>query len=157
MSEPGPEPIPEDPHARWIFIRDVLVLQLKLLLGNVHNFILIPATMVAAALDLFVKSDRHGGRFYKVLEWGRELDERIGLYSALDTEEERLKDEYSVDAVMARLEGVIKTEYEKGGTAASMKAAVDGALDQLHKEGEKGASKVRDVTGELVKKITKQD
>jgi hypothetical protein len=157
MSEPGPQPMPEDPHARWIFIRDVLVLQVKLLLGNLHNFVLIPATMIAAALDLFVKSDRHGGRFYKVLQWGRELDERIGLYSSLDLEEERLKDEYSVDAVIARLEGVIKREFEKGGTAASMKTAVDGALDQLHKEGEKGAAKARDAADQIVKKITKQE
>ena len=70
--------------SRGQFIRDVLVLQLKLLAGNVHNFILIPATLVAAFLDLIFKSGGHGARFYRVLEWGRRAEEEIGLYRALD-------------------------------------------------------------------------
>jgi hypothetical protein len=74
----------EKPHTRWVFIRDVLVLQWKLLLGNVHNFVLIPATLVAAALDLVFKSGPHGSRFYRVLDWGRRAEEAINLYGALD-------------------------------------------------------------------------
>jgi hypothetical protein len=70
--------------SRRQFIRDVLVLQLKLLAGNVHNFILIPATLAAAFLDLIFKSGGHGARFYRVLEWGRRAEEEIGLYRALD-------------------------------------------------------------------------
>lgn len=152
MSETFPPPH-DPPHSRWIFIRDVLVLQLKLLLGNLHNFVLIPATLIAAALDLVFKSDRHGGRFYRVLDWGRRGEEAIGLYSALDRNEEDLKHDYTVDAVIARLEGVIVREYEKGGTAASMKTAVDTALDQLHHETEKGAVKAREAAASVIKKI----
>jgi hypothetical protein len=69
--------------SRGQFVYDVLALQLKLLAGNVHNFILIPATLVAAFLDLVFKSGGHGARFYRVLEWGRQAEEAIGLYSAL--------------------------------------------------------------------------
>jgi len=72
--------------SRGQFVRDVAMLQLKLLAGNVHNFILVPATLGAAFLDLFFKSGSHGSRFYRVLEWGRQADEAIGLYGALDTE-----------------------------------------------------------------------
>ena len=72
--------------SRWQFVCDVLVLQLKLLAGNVHNFILIPATLAAAVLDLIFKSGTHGARFYRVLEWGRRAEEAIGLYSALDSD-----------------------------------------------------------------------
>jgi ribosome-associated translation inhibitor RaiA len=35
---------------------------------------------------------------------------------------------------VARLEGVLVREYEKGGTAATIKAALDRAIDQLHRE-----------------------
>src|SRR5437764_8231789 len=41
---------------------------------------------------------------------------------------------YTVDAVVARLEGVLVREYEKGGTAAMIKAALDRTIDQLHRE-----------------------
>ncbi len=37
-------------------------------------------------------------------------------------------------ALFRALEGVLVREYEKGGTAASIKAAMDRAIDQLHSE-----------------------
>jgi hypothetical protein len=83
MNTPPP-PIDHQPHTQEMFIRDVLMLQVKLLLGNLHNFILIPMTLAAAALDLVFKSGGHGSRFYRVLDWGRQAEEAINLYSALD-------------------------------------------------------------------------
>jgi len=125
---PGP-----DERTRWHFYRDVLALQLKLLAGNVHNFILIPATLAAALIDVFFRFGSHGALFYRVLEWGRRADEAIGLYSALDTDRDALKRDFSVDSVVSGLEEAIVREYEKGGTVASMKVAVDKALDRLHR------------------------
>jgi hypothetical protein len=83
MDVPPPR-FDRQPHTRGVFVRDVLVLQIKLLLGNLHNFVLMPLTLAAAALDLVFKSGRHGSRFYRVLDWGRQAEEAIGLYSALD-------------------------------------------------------------------------
>jgi hypothetical protein len=85
MSEPAAKPPRDDlDDGRWPFVRDVIILQFKLMLGNLHNFVLIPATLAAAAIDLVFKSERHGSRFYRVLDWGRRAEEAIGLYSALD-------------------------------------------------------------------------
>lgn len=136
-SAPSVSPRQEDdkPSGRWPFVRDVLVLQVKLLIGNLHNLILVPATTIAAALDLLSKSGPHGSRFYRVLEWGRRADEAIGLYGALDRHEEHLKQAVSVDGVVYRVEQAILREYEKGGTAASVKAAVDRVLDTLQRRG----------------------
>jgi hypothetical protein len=144
---------PQPANTRWHFIRDVLVLQLKLLLGNVHNFFLIPITLIAAVLDLVFKTDRHGGRFYRALEWGRRAEEAIGLYSALDRDDEGLKKDFSVDTVIRQLESVIVREYEKGGTAASMKTAIDTALDQLHAETEKTAAKAQEAAQVVIAKL----
>jgi hypothetical protein len=83
MDVPPPR-LDGQPHTRGVFVRDVLVLQIKLLLGNLHNFVLMPLTLGAAALDLVFKSGRHGSRFYRVLDWGRQAEEAIGLYRALD-------------------------------------------------------------------------
>jgi hypothetical protein len=143
MSEPGSDlikaPVPaqegaaeDDAHARWRFLRDVLVFQLKLVLGNLHNFIFVPISLAAAAADLLFKSGRQGSRFYKTMEWAREAEHSIGVYSALD--EERMHRTYSVDAVIARIEDVIVREYAKGGTAASVKGAVDRAFDKIQRE-----------------------
>lgn len=139
MADPAPLPPQHgvEPEGRWPFIRDVLVLQVKLLIGNLHNLILVPATTVAALLDLFVKSDRHGSRFYRVLEWGRQADEAIGLYDALDRHEEHPKRPVSVDGLVYRIEQAILREYEKGGTTASAKAAVDRVLDTLQTRGDR--------------------
>jgi len=54
-----------------------------------------------------------------------------------------LKRDYSVDALVARLEAVIVREYEKGGTAASMKTAVDRAIDRLQAEADAGGVRAR--------------
>jgi hypothetical protein len=144
---------PPPPNTRWHFIRDVLVLQVKLVLGNIHNFFLIPVTLGAALIDLVVKTDRHGGLFYRALDWGRRAEDAIGLYSALDQDDEGLNHDFTVDAVIKRLEGVIVREYEKGGTAASMKTAIDTALDQLHAETEKPAAKVHEAAQSVIKKL----
>ncbi len=138
-SDPASVPVPEpqgapeeDAHARWRFLRDVLVFQLKLVLGNLHNFIFVPISLVAAAADLLFKSGRQGSRFYKTMEWARDAEHSIGVYSVL--EEERVHRSYSVDAVIARIEDVIVREYAKGGTAASVKGAVDRAFDKIQRE-----------------------
>jgi hypothetical protein len=133
MSPEPAAPPPEHPHARWQFMRDVLVFQLKLMVGNLHNFVFVPVSLAAAAADLLFKHERQGGRFYKVMEWARHGDEAIGLYSALDSEE-REHSSYSVDSIIARIETVIVREYERGGTTASVKAAVDRALDKIQRE-----------------------
>ena len=60
---------------------------------------------------------------------------------------------YTVDAVIARLEGVVVREYEKGGTAASIKAALDRAIDQLHHETKEKGERVRDVVADAADKL----
>jgi hypothetical protein len=137
MSITPPEPsspVQAQPHDRWAFFRDVVVFQLKLLLDNVRDFALVPVSLVAAVIDLIVRGKREGTCFYKVLEWGAHSERIIDVYSALERRgltEGRLNQNYTVDAVISKLEGAIVREYEKGGTAASVKLAVDRAVDQL--------------------------
>lgn len=50
------------PHAnrdeRWKFWRDVAVFQLKMLLDNGLDLVLMPVTLVAALIDLIMKGER---------------------------------------------------------------------------------------------------
>ena len=127
-------PSESQPHDRWAFFRDVVVFQFKLLLGNLRDFALVPVSLVAAVIDLVVRGKREGSCFYKVLEWAAHSERIIDVYSALERRglgETQLNQNYTVDAVISKLEGVIVREYEKGGSAASVKLAVDRAVDQL--------------------------
>ena len=122
---------------RWRFLRDVLVFQVKLLLDNLRDFALVPVSLGAAIIDLVFKGEREGALFYKVLRWGAHSEEVIDVYSAIEHHSPgrfKMNPEYTVDGVIARLEGVLVRECEKGGTAASIKAAMDRAFDQVHHE-----------------------
>jgi hypothetical protein len=155
MTEPySPPPVGDgETHGRWPFIRDVLALQVKLLIGNLHNLILIPATMAAAALDLLFRSGRHGSRFYRVLDWGRRGEEAIGLYSALDRRDPASGRYFTVDAIVSRLEDAIVREVGKGGSAAGVKAAVDRALDRVHQTSDSGRERTRQAAQRVLDKL----
>ena len=120
---------------RWKFLRDFVVFQVKMLLDNVRDLVLMPVALGAALLDLVLKGDREGARFYKVLRWGWHSEKVIDVYSAIEHDEPgefQIGRDYTVDGVIARLEGVVTREVEKGGTAATIKSAMDRAIDQIH-------------------------
>ena len=82
---------------RSSFVWDVLALQVKLMIGSLLGFVLGPVTLAAAFLDLIFKSGSHGSRFYRVLDWGRQFDQALGLYAALHrgSEADKLVDQTS--------------------------------------------------------------
>ena len=141
---------------RWKFLRDVLVFQFKLLLDNLRDFALVPVSLGAALIDLIVKGEREGALFYKVLRWGAHSEEVIDVYSAIehhDPGDFRINPNYTVDAVIARLEDVVVREYEKGGTAASIKTALDRTIDQLHNETGAARDRAKDVVTRATDKL----
>jgi hypothetical protein len=124
-----------DGDERWKFLRDVAVFQLKMFLDNVRDLILMPVSLIAALIDLVLRGDREGARFYRVLRWGRHSEKVIDVYSAIEQhppDDFEVGKAYTVDGVIARLENVVTREVEKGGTAASIKTAMDRAIDQIH-------------------------
>ncbi|HJW41062.1 MAG TPA: hypothetical protein VJ476_07515 [Rhizomicrobium sp.] len=134
-------PAPTNQDTRWKFIRDVALFEMKLALNNLHNFFQIPLTLAVAVFDLVVRGKSHGERFYKLVEMGRTIDDAIDIYSIVEHRERSLNKDFTVDAVLGKLEAVIQREYEKGGTTASVKQAVDKALDQMQSHTEVGAAK----------------
>jgi len=152
---PGPavsEPSVRD--ARWAFLRDVVVFEAKLALNNFHNFFQIPLTIGVALVDVCFKgSDGEGTRFYKLVEIGRTIDDSIDIYSVIAHRERSLNKDYTVDAVIALLEGVIVREYAKGGSAASVKQAVDRAIDGLQSRAGQHAGHAADAIRSAMDKL----
>ncbi|MEJ1970441.1 MAG: hypothetical protein WDN03_17710 [Rhizomicrobium sp.] len=163
MSDPVPEasppaPAPALPPAsnadrRWRFLRDVAVFEMKLALNNLHNFFQIPLTLAVAAFDLVVKGEEEGGRFYKLVEMGRTIDDSIDIYSIVAHRERSLNRDYTVDAMLGKLEAVILREYEKGGTAAGVKQAVDKAIDGMQAKTGEHAGKFGDAVRSAAEKL----
>ena len=119
-------------HGRWRLIGDVLVLQVKLVLDGLMDFLLGPLSLVAAAIGLVGGSTKSERLFYDLLRKGRRFDRWINLFGAAD----EIPDESSVsskriDDVMQRVEEVLREEQERGGITASAKAAIDRSLDKL--------------------------
>lgn len=138
------------------FMRDLIVFQIKMALDNVRDFALMPIGLIAAMIDLFYKGEREGALFYKVLRWGKHSEEVINVYSAIDEHpagDFKVNPNYTVDAVVARLEGVLVREYEKGGTAATIKQAMDRAIDQVHKETREKGDLARNMVSRAADKL----
>ena len=145
----------DDDHSK--FLRDVLVFQLKMLLDNVRDFALMPVSLVAALVDLIFKGERQGALFYQVLKWGAHSERVIDVYSAIEKHEKPgVNPNYTVDAVIARLEGVLVREVEKGGTAASVKAAMDRTIDQIQIETSGSREAVARATNKLRSKFDRE-
>ena len=81
---------------------------------------------------------------------GRTIDDAIDIYSVIAHREKPLNTDYTVDALVSRLESVIVREYEKGGTAQNVRIALDRALDHVQDHTEKGAETV----GQVVRRVT---
>ena len=138
----------------WKFLRDVLVFQVKMLLDNVRDFALMPISLGAALIDLVFKGERQGALFYQVLKWGAHSERVIDVYSAIEEHERpEINPNYTVDAVIIRLEGVLKREVEKGGTAASIKTAMDRAIDQIQVETSGPRDRARDAVARATDKL----
>jgi len=142
-------------------MRNVAVFQFKLFLNNLHNFVQVPLTLVVALVDLIFKTEPQGARFYKLLEYGRTIDDSIDIYSVVAHRERSLNADYTVDNLVSKLEGVIIREYEKGGSAASIKAAVDRAMDELQARAGEGkdktASAIRSAVDKMREKMERKE
>jgi hypothetical protein len=156
VPQPQAEQVPAAPSnedARWKFMRDVAVFELKLALNNFHNFFQIPLTLGVALIDVIFKRKTEGERFYKLVEYGRTIDDAIGIYSIIDHRESSMNSDYTVDAVLSRVEGVIKREFDKGGTAASVKAAVDRVLDGMQAHTAPAGEKVEEAVKRAAERV----
>src|SRR3954454_11092079 len=92
-----------DSNERWKFIRDVVVFQIKLLLDNLRDLVLMPVALAAAIIDLLYRGEREGALFYKVLRWGAHSEEVIDVYSAIehhDPGQFKINEAYTVDGVI---------------------------------------------------------
>ncbi|MCH8302449.1 MAG: hypothetical protein IH912_06825 [Proteobacteria bacterium] len=131
-SEDGPMP------DRWTLIRDILVLQLKLLVDGLRDLILVPISLVVGIASLLKGGESSGSQFYELLRTGRRTERWINLFGAADRvygpsiADDRFPAE-DIDEMVSRVESFVVDEYSKGGVTRQLKSQLDRALDSLHK------------------------
>ncbi|MCP4006947.1 MAG: hypothetical protein GY725_22435 [bacterium] len=136
MSLPQPEPrddqLTTNIDDRWELLRDVLVLQAKLILEGIRDIALGPIAIAAGILGLLRSEGRDRARYlHGVLRAGYRFDDWINLYGPLGRlpEEERKEilapPNRNVDSYFEKLEQVLVEQYEKGGVTKTAKDKID--------------------------------
>ena len=138
MSENTVPTVIEEP-GRWAMLRDMLVLQVKLIVDGIRDFLLVPASLVAAIVSLVDSRDgKPGPQFYQLVAMGKQSEGMIDLFSAVNNAPESVRREYdlgnlNVDDLVDRVESFVVDEYRKGGVTAQAKDQIDRALDLLRR------------------------
>lgn len=123
---------------RWVVIRDIGVLQVKLIVDGLRDLVLVPVSLVMGVISLMRTGKDTGSEFYELLALGKRSERWINLFGAADKarssqEEAELFPGEDIDAMVSRVENFVVDEYHKGGVTKQAKERLDKAIDALHK------------------------
>lgn len=125
---------------RWTLIRDIGVLQVKLLVDSVRDIILLPASLIAGIVSIAsTQNGRPGVQFYRLLAWGRQSEVWINLFGAVENSPEEIGQSQAfgnrdIDDIVGRLEFFVLEEVKRGGVTAQAKDRLDKILDALQRK-----------------------
>jgi hypothetical protein len=127
----------EAPH--WTLIRDLGVLQVKLLVDGFRDLVLLPASIIAAIVSISrSENGKPGPEFYKLLAAGKQSEHFINLFGALRNapagiDPEDIAGGAEMDDIVSRVETFVVDEYKRGGVTAQAKSRIDEALAKMRK------------------------
>ena len=138
MQTPAEKETLDSPH--WTLLRDLAVLQVKLVVDGFRDLILLPASIIAALISLS-RSEKGvpGPEFYKLLVAGKHSEQFINLFGALrnapaDVDLDEMKSGAEMDDIVSRVESFVVDEYKRGGVTTQAKSRIDEALEKLRKK-----------------------
>jgi hypothetical protein len=128
---------------RWSLIRDVGVLQFKLLVDGLRDLVLVPLSLVAGLISLLQSKDgRPGPQFYHLLAWGKQSEVWINLFGAVENSPAKIEQshpfgEKDIDDIVGRLETFVVDEVKRGGVTTQAKERLDKILNGLQRKNKK--------------------
>ena len=123
----------------WTLIRDVALLQVKLLVDGARDLVLVPATLIAGIVSLVASQDgKPGPQFYRLVGMGKQSERWINLFGAFDNAPPEVVEENhfgvtDIDQIVSRIETFVVDEYKRGGITAQAKGRIDKALDAMQR------------------------
>lgn len=122
---------------RWTLVRDIAVLQVKLVVDGLRDLILVPASLLVGIVSLLSGADgRPGDQFYRLLAMGKQSERWINLFGALqnapaDLEHGEQLPDAGMDELVKRFETFVVDEHRRGGITAQAKVRLDKAIDAI--------------------------
>jgi len=132
QTEPGAE--------RWMMIRDLGVLQVKLIVDGLRDLVLVPLSLVAGIVSLVSSKDsRPGPQFYHLLAWGKQSELWINLFGAVKNSPDKIQQPHpfgdqDIDDIVGRLESFVVDEVKRGGVTTQAKERLDKILDAVQRK-----------------------
>ncbi len=129
---------------RWTLVRDIAVLQVKLVVDGLRDLILVPASLVVGIVSLLSGADgRPGEQFYRLLSMGKQSERWIDLFGALqnapaDLEHVEQLPDAGMDDLVKRFETFVVDEHRRGGITAQAKARLDKAISAIGRKRRPG-------------------
>ena len=136
-------PTESDDLQRWTLIRDTAVLQFKLIVDGLRDFLLVPLSLIAAIASLATSKDGvPGPHFYRLLKVGKQSEVWINLFGAYRHAPEEITQEapfaeMNIDELVVKVESFVVDEYKRGGMTAQAKDKIDKALNLIQRRGRK--------------------
>jgi len=133
---------------RWTLMRDIGVLQVKLVVDGFRDLLLVPASLIAGIVSLFSsRNGKPGVQFYQLLGMGKQSERWINLFGALRNAPADLKHAEpfpgaELDDLVGRLESFVVEEHKRGGITAQAKGRLDKAIKTINAINRKRRSKV---------------
>jgi hypothetical protein len=129
----------QSPPALWTLIRDIGVLQVKLVVDGFRDLVLVPASLVAGIVSLAkTKNGKPGTEFYKLVSIGKQSEQWINLFGAADNAPPEVVETMpfgngDIDEIVSRVETFVVDEYRRGGVTAQAKVRIDKALAAMQR------------------------
>ena len=131
---------------RWVLLRDMLVLQGKLIIDGLRDLLLVPASLIAGIVSLVSSSNgQPGSQFYELIGLGKQSERWINLFGAYENAPAEVRERQSVvhgdvDELVSRFESFVVDEYKRGGVTAQAKQRMDKILDAVQRQGKRAES-----------------
>jgi hypothetical protein len=125
----------------WTLVRDIAVLQVKLIVDGLRDFVLVPASLIAGIISLANRKDgRPGPEFYSLVNMGRQSERWINLFGAMrnappEVVEQDHFGDAELDDIVSKVESFVVEEYQRGGVTAKGHDRIREAIDRMRRRG----------------------
>ena len=125
---------------RWTLIRDVAVLQVKLIVDGLRDLILVPLSLIAGIVSLASgEKGVPGTQFYRLLGIGKQSEVWINLFGAMqnappDLEHPMPFPDSDMDQIVGKIEAFVVNEEKRGGMTAQARERFEKAIDAMQKK-----------------------
>jgi len=125
---------------RWTLVRDVAVLQVKLVVDGLRDLVLVPLSLIAGIVSLTSgEKGVPGTQFYRLLDVGKQSERWINLFGAMrnappDMEHSTPFPDSDMDEIVGKIEAFVVNEEKRGGMTAQARKRFEKAIDAMQKK-----------------------